>query len=105
MNYHKALHLGCCSSPRSASGYFQHSNVFETGLSDFHLLTITEFKMGFQKRKLQVITYRNYKKFNNDKFQADIKTYRFDKNDINLFKETILSVFNKYGPIKIYSSK
>ena len=41
--------------------YFQHSNVFETGLSDFHLLTVTEFKMGFQKLKPQVITYRSYK--------------------------------------------
>ena len=29
--------------------YFQHSYVFETGLSDSHLLTVTEFKMGFQK--------------------------------------------------------
>ena len=38
--------------------HFQHSNVFETGLSDFHLLTITEFNMGFQKLKPQVITYR-----------------------------------------------
>ena len=51
------------------------SNVFETGLSNFHLLTVTEFKMGFQKLKPQVITYRNYKNFNNDRFQADIKTW------------------------------
>ena len=29
--------------------YFQHSEVFETNLSDFHLLTVTEFKMNFQK--------------------------------------------------------
>ena len=27
---------------------FQHSSTFETGPSDFHLLTVTEFKMGFQ---------------------------------------------------------
>ena len=80
--------------------YFQHSNVFETGLSDFHLLTATEFKMGFQKLKPQVITYRNYKNFNNDRFQADIKTGGFDTKDINSFKETILSVFSKYAPIK-----
>ena len=80
--------------------YFQHSNVFETGLSDFHLLTITEFKMGFPKLKPQVITYRNYKNFNNDRFQADIKTCGFDTKDINSFKETVLSVFNKYAPIK-----
>ena len=38
--------------------YFQYSNVFETSLSDFHLLTVTEFKMGFQKRKPQVTSYR-----------------------------------------------
>ena len=28
---------------------FQYSKVFETGLSDFHLQTATEFKMSFQK--------------------------------------------------------
>ena len=33
----------------SEPSYFQHSNAFETGLSDFHLLTVTEFKMEFQK--------------------------------------------------------
>ena len=27
--------------------YFQHSNAFETGLSNFHLLTVTEFKTAF----------------------------------------------------------
>ena len=70
--------------------YFQHSNVFETGLSDFHLLTVTEFKIGFQKLKPQVITYRNYKNFNNDRFQADIKTCGFDTKDINsLLKRNI----------------
>lgn len=38
-------------------------------------------------------------------FQADIKTYRFGKNGIYSFKETILSVFNKYNPVtkKMYS--
>ena len=33
------------------SNLFQHSSTFETGLPDFHLLTVTEFKMGFQKLK------------------------------------------------------
>ena len=33
--------------------YFQLSIVIETGLSDFHLLTVTEFKMGFTKSKLR----------------------------------------------------
>ena len=42
--------------------YFQHSNAFETGLPDFDLLTVTEFKMGFQKLEAQVITYRTIMK-------------------------------------------
>ena len=82
--------LNCC----------QQGNVFETVLSDFHMLTVTEFKMGFQKLKPQAITYSNYKNFNNDRFQADIKTCGFETKDITSFRETILSVFNKYAPIK-----
>ena len=79
---------------------FQHSNAFETGLADFHLLTVTEFKMEFQKLQLQVINYHNLKKIDNNIFQADIKTCRFDKNDINSFKETIFSAFSKYARTK-----
>ena len=41
--------------------YFHHSQVFETGLSNFDLLTVTELKMTYQKFKPQVITYGNYK--------------------------------------------
>ena len=41
--------------------YFQHSEVFETNLSDFHLLTMTELKMNFQKQKTKIIAYRDYK--------------------------------------------
>ena len=42
---------------------FQHSTVLETGNSDFHLLTDTEFKMSLQKCKPHIITYRNYKNY------------------------------------------
>ena len=30
---------------KNKPGYFQHSNVFETGISDFHLLIVTQLKM------------------------------------------------------------
>ena len=63
--------------------HFQHSNVFETDLSNFRLLTVTEFKIVFQKPKPQIITYSN-------KFQADIKTCRSDQVDRNSFVESIL---------------
>ena len=53
--------------------YFQHSNNFETGISDFHLLTVTEFKMEFQQLKPQVITSAFIEKIDNNKYQADKK--------------------------------
>ena len=40
---------------------FQHSKVFETGLSDFHLLAVTVFKMSFQKLQPKITNYRDYK--------------------------------------------
>ena len=66
------------------SSYFQHKNVFETGLFDIHLLKVKEFKMEFQKLRHQK-AYCSYKNFDNHKFQADTKTYRFYKNDVNSF--------------------
>ena len=53
--------------------YFQHCNNFETSISDFHLLTVTEFKMEFQQLKPQVITSAFIKKIDNNKYQADKK--------------------------------
>ena len=35
---------------------FQHNSVFESGLSDFHLLIVTKFLIDFQKQN-QKITY------------------------------------------------
>ena len=42
------------------SGSFQSSMVVETGLLDFHKLTITVMKCNFQKQSPKVIYYRNY---------------------------------------------
>ena len=50
--------------------YFQLSTAPEAGLSDFNLLTIIKFKMGFKKSKTRVITYRDYKKFNKNAFRS-----------------------------------
>ena len=36
--------------------YFQHSEVFETNLSDFHLLTVTELKMYFNNLNTSKVT-------------------------------------------------
>ena len=51
---------------------FPCSAVLETGLSNFHLRTATDFKMSFQKGKRHIITYRKYKNYNNDVFRSEI---------------------------------
>ena len=51
---------------------FPSSAVLETGLSNFHLRTATDFKMSFQKGKRHIITYRKYKNYNNDVFRSEI---------------------------------
>ena len=68
--------------------YFQRSTVFETGLSDFHLLTITEFKTSFQKREPKIIKYRHYKNFDNNKFRSEILKRNFNYTDLRTFKES-----------------
>ena len=80
---------------------FQRSAVLETGLSDFHLLTVTEFKMSFQKCKPRIITYRNYKNYDNDVFRSEIQTFcSLNETDLGLFKESIFCIFNKLAPIR-----
>ena len=83
------------------STLFQHRSVLETGLSDFHLLTVTEFKMSFQKCKPHIITYRNYKSYDNDVFRSEIQSFcsLYEKN-LGLFKESIFCIFNKHAPIR-----
>ena len=80
--------------------YFQRSTVFETDLSDFHLLTITEFKTSFQKREPKIIKYRDYKNFDNHNFRSEILQRNFNYTDLRTFKKTVFNIFNKYAPIK-----
>ena len=80
--------------------YFHLSTVLQTGLSDFHLLTVTEFKMGFTKSNSSMITYWDYKKFNNNVFRSEIQSLCSSEADLGFFRDSILHIFNKHGPIK-----
>ena len=80
---------------------FQHSTTLETGLSDFHKMTITMMKLYFPKQRPKVIEYRNYKKFSNVDFQRDLLKM-INVNDCNLstFLDASLKTLNRYAPIK-----
>ena len=79
---------------------FQDSNVFETELSDIHLLTVTGFKMGFQKVQPKIVNYRDYKNFGNKKFRPDISKFDFGVSDLAFFKNTIFCIFDKHTLLK-----
>ena len=74
------------SKPRS----FRHSCVIETGLSDFHKMTITTVKTFFEKLQPRVVNYRDYICFGNDRFIAGLSSElgkeNIEQNDNGLKK-------------------
>ena len=56
------IHLKC----------FQNFGVYETGISDFHKLTFTVFKIFFQKSKPGIIKYRDNKHFDKNDFRNEL---------------------------------
>ena len=51
---------------------FQHSSVMETGLSDFHKMTVTVMKTFFEKLQPKLVNYKEYKYFETDWFITDL---------------------------------
>ena len=50
----------------NSSYSFQNSCGIETGLSDFHVMTVTVMKTTYEKLKPRIVNYRDYKNFCND---------------------------------------
>ena len=46
--------------------WFLKDKTVETGLSDFHKMVVSDFKTIFKKQKPKMVTYRDYKRFDND---------------------------------------
>ena len=49
---------------------FKNTTVIETGLSDFHKMSLSVMKCAFLKKKPNIIMYRSYKHFSNDEFRS-----------------------------------
>ena len=48
---------------------FQNSMAIETGLSDFHKMTVTVMKSHYKKQKPKIICYRKYTNCSTDLFR------------------------------------
>ena len=83
---------------------FQNSTVLETGLSDFHKLTVSVLKTTFRKMPPKSIIYRSYKDYSCISFRDELN---FHLNGIDLKKisnddyiSIIMEIFNRHAPLK-----
>ena len=94
------IDLFLTNCPRS----FQNTCLYETGLSDFHKLVVTILRTSFEPLPPKIIKYRNYKNFDEDKFQCIFKTrlneLNTDEITVDIFKMIFLNVRNKFVPLK-----
>ena len=84
---------------------FQNTSIIETGLSDFHKLTLTVMKMNYQKQVPKVIYYRNYKFFDNQSFRADLLKKVsmhgiYHDVDCKTFEDIFLDTLDMHAPLK-----
>ena len=98
----KCIDLILTNVPRG----FQTTCVIETGLSNFHLVTLTVMRKIFKKLKARVITYRSYKHFSNEVFRESLlgklSQQTFVNNDYGFerFFNITLKTLDNYAPGK-----
>jgi hypothetical protein len=84
--------------------YFQNSCTIETGLSDFHKMTISVMKGSFEKLKPKVINYRNYRSFVNMNFREDLirklSSQNLNNDSLKLVLDISTSVLSAHAPCK-----
>ena len=82
----KCINLILTNEPRSC----QTTCVIETGLSDFHLMTLAVLRKSFKKLKPRVINCRSYKHFSDEVFRENLlgklSQQTFGNNDYGLEK-------------------
>ena len=72
--------------------------IVETGLSDFHKMTLTVMRVFYEKQTPHIVTYRNYKHFSNKVFMFDVKNsiiqMTSENNDLEFdrFKGTVMQI-------------
>ena len=82
----------------------KNTTTIETGLSDFHVMIATALKGNFRKRGPRIIIYRDYDKFNNSVFRAELQeelTSNSDGNqDFTNVNRITKQVLDKHAPCK-----
>ena len=85
---------------------FQNSLVIETGLSDFHKMSLSVMKIFYKKQKPSIVKYRNYRNFENEVFMKDLQD-QFSQigfeniiTNFGAFKKAANEIVEKHLPLK-----
>ena len=85
---------------------FQNSCAIETGLSDFHKMTVTVMKTTYEKLKPRIANYRDYKNFCNDTFRQKLLEKLVTENintncsGLEKFLQICVNTLNNLAPCK-----
>ena len=83
---------------------FQNTTTLETGISDFHKMTITVLKTSYKKKPPKIIVYRDYKKYSQNIFHKELHQELSQKNLYTIsndeFVNTSLKILRKHAPLK-----
>ena len=85
---------------------FQSTCVIETGLSDFHLMTLTIMRKTFKNQRPRIINYRSFKHFSNEEFRKSLidnlsnQIYVNNDDGLNRFCKISIDTLNRFAPIK-----
>ena len=83
---------------------FQNTTSIETGLSDFHKMTITIMKTVFKKTNPKIVQYRDYNNFSNIVFRSELMDLLYIHNVNNIhsndFDNLVMGLTNNHASIK-----
>ena len=85
---------------------FQSTCVIETGLSDFHLMTLTIMRKKVYKTESRIINSSSLKHFSNKKFRKSLidnlsnQIYVNNDDGFNRFCKISIDTLNSFAPIK-----
>ena len=81
---------------------FKNTSSFETGVSDHHHLIYSILKTTFEKEESKNVTYRNYKQFQWETFEKDLKSsLRNCNGEYENYEQNFIEVLNTHAPKKV----
>ena len=82
----------------------KNTYVIETGLSDFHKMTVAVMKVHFPKMKRQDVSYRKYKDFHNATFldslrhELNVQGQFLNEKGLDAFSSICIKIFDQQAP-------